>query len=33
MQHKDDDADGLTPVEEEDAVMCCLSPPNCCQYF
>ncbi len=33
MQHKDDDEGGLTPVEEEDAVMYCLSPPNCCQYF
>ena len=27
------DAGGLTPVKEEDAVMCCLNLPDCCQYF
>jgi len=33
IQHKDNDEGGLAPVEEEDAVMGCLSPPNCCYYF
>lgn len=31
--HKDDDAGGLTPGKEEDAVMCRLYPSNCCQYL
>ncbi len=33
VQNKDDDAGGLAPVKEEDAVMCRLYPLNCCQYF
>jgi len=33
VQNKDDDAGGLSPVKEEDAVMCRLYPLNCCQYF
>lgn len=33
MQHKDDDEGALAPAKEENAVMRCLSPLNCCQYF
>ncbi len=33
VQRKDDDADGLTPVKEEDAAMCRRYVPNRCQYF
>lgn len=33
VQSKDDDADGLTPIKEEDDAMRRLYPLNCCQYF